>query len=159
MINDREFLLGAAFHRLINFGEKVSITHLPNLHSALYFVETKSTKSVILFKISTKPKSSWSFSFSNGEESALNILHKEYFDVSVFIVLVCHKDGICCIGEDRLWSILDRDAKLSSQRISVSRQPRGSYHITGSGKQKMQQTVPQNNWPSIILLNEKNSHE
>lgn len=67
MINDREFLLGAAFHRLINFGEKVTITPLPNLHSSLYFVETKITKSVILFKISTKPKSSWSFSFSDGE--------------------------------------------------------------------------------------------
>lgn len=54
-----------------------------------------------------------------------------------------------------LWSILDTDAKLSSQNISVSRQPRGSYHVTGPGKQKMQQTVPQNNWPSIILLSNK----
>lgn len=155
MINDREFLLGAAFHRLINFGEKVTITPLPNLHSSLYFVETKITKSVILFKISTKPKSSWSFSFSDGEQLALNILHKEYFGISVFVVLVCHKDGICCLREDLLWSILDTDAKLSSQNISVSRQPRGSYHVTGPGKQKMQQTVPQNNWPSIILLSNK----
>lgn len=157
MINDREFILGAAFHRLVNFGEKVTITHLPNLYSALYFVETKSIKSVILFKISTKPKSSWSFSFSKGEESALNMLNKKYLGVSVFIVLVCHKDGICCLREDLLWSILDRDTKLSSQHISVSRPPHGSYHVSGPGKQKMQQTVPQNNWPRIIFSNQQNS--
>jgi hypothetical protein len=69
----------------------------------------------------------------------------------VFIAFICHKDGICCIAEKRLRSVLDKDAGVNGQHISVSRQTYGSYHVSGPGRQQMDQTVPQSNWPRIFF--------
>ncbi|MCT7967654.1 hypothetical protein NG799_15035 [Laspinema sp. D1] len=153
MIKDQEFLYGAAFVKLINFRDQITITHASGIHNSLYLVETDSTKSAVLFKLSTQPKSPWPFSFSDGEESALDRLKHDYSRVPQFLALVCHKDGICCLAIDDqgLWSILDKKAPLSVQRISVARKPRGSYHVSGPGKQQMEQTIPQINWPRIVL--------
>jgi len=159
MLNDQDFLHGAAFLQLINYGERITITHASWIHSSIYLVETDSSKSAILFKVSKKPKSAWSFTFSSQEESALDILHSKYTNFSVFISLICHKDGICCLSEKRIRSVLDGEAGIGGQYISASRQPRGSYHVSGPGRQKMEQTIPQNDWPRVILSNSKSSYE
>lgn len=159
MINDQEFLHGAAFLRLINYGTRTTIFHASSLHPSLYLVETDISKSAILFKISKKPKSAWSFTLSSQEDSALDTLHNKYPNVSVFIALICHKDGICCIAEKRLRSVLDRNAGVNGQHISVSRLTRGSYHISGPGRQQMEQTVPQSDWPRVVFLNKEKNHE
>jgi hypothetical protein len=99
MINDKEFLHGAAFLRLINYGHRITINHAFLIHPTIYLIETDSSKSAILFKVSKKPKSAWSFTLSVREELALDTLHSKYPDVSVFIALICHKDGICCIAD------------------------------------------------------------
>ncbi|MBN3888140.1 MAG: hypothetical protein HWQ43_02790 [Nostoc sp. JL31] len=153
MINDQEFLHGAAFLRLINYGERLTITHASSIHSSIYLVETEISKSAILFKVSKKPKSAWSFTFSSQEELALDTLHTKYHDISVFLAFICHKDGICCISQKRLWSILDKNAGIPGQHISVSRKTHGSYHISGPGRQQMDQTVPQNDWPRVLFSN------
>lgn len=93
------------------------------------------------------------------EEDALDTLHNKYPDATIFIALICHKDGICCIAKQRLWSVLEQNTGISGQHISVSRQTHGSYHVSGSGRQKMEQTVPQSDWPRLILLNRENSYE
>jgi hypothetical protein len=149
MIYDQEFLYGAALLRLINYGTRVTIIHAPAIHPSLYLLETGSSRSAILFKVSKKPKSAWSFTLSSQEELALNILPSKYHNVSIFIALICHKDGICCIPEKRLRRVLDRDAAVNGQHISVSRSTRGSYHVSGPGRQQMQQTVPQSDWPRL----------
>lgn len=159
MINDREFLQGAAFLRLINYGEQISIAHPSWIHNSIYLIETNTSKSAVLFKLSTKPKSAWSFTLSSQEESALDILYKKYPDFTVFIALICHKDGICCIAQQRLWSILDKNAGISGQHISVSRHPHGSYHVSGPGRQEMEQTVPQSDWPRVVFASRENSYE
>jgi hypothetical protein len=159
MINDQEFLYGAAFLRLINYGKSITVTHASWVHTSVYLIEADSTKSAILFKISKKPKSAWSFTLSSQEESALDTLNSKYPRVSVFIALICHKDGICCIAKERLWSVLDTDTSIAGQHISVSRQTHGSYHISGPGRQRMDQTVPQNDFPRVILSNKDNSYE
>ena len=159
MIDDREFLYGAAFLRLIDSGEQISITYLAEIHQSIYLVETTHSQSAILFKVSKKPKSAWSFTLSIQEESALNVLHCEYPDCLVFLALVCHRDGICCIAEERLRTVLDESVKMSSQYISVSRKPRGSYHVSGPGRQKMEQTIPQSDWPRIVLSHKNNRYE
>ncbi|MGB5899306.1 MAG: hypothetical protein WBG66_14000, partial [Geitlerinemataceae cyanobacterium] len=61
MFNDREFLQGAAFFRLVSFGEKITIIQAAKVHSSVYFVIADKTQSAILFKVSTKPTSAWSF--------------------------------------------------------------------------------------------------
>ncbi len=159
MINDQEFLHGAAFLRLINYGHRITINHASLIHPSIYLIETDSSKSALLFKVSKKPKSAWSFTLSDQEELALDILYSKYPDASVFIALICHKDGICCIAEKRLRSVLDKDTGISGQHISVSRQLRGSYHVSGPGRQQLEQTVPQSDWPRVILSNEENIYE
>lgn len=159
MINDQEFLHGAAFLRLINSGERIGITHLCEIHPSIYLIETTNSQSAVLFKVSKKPKSVWSFTLSSQEESAINSLHCQYPDFAVFLALVCHRDGICCIAEERLRTVLDDNVNMSSQYISVSRKPRGSYHVNGPGRQTMEQTVPQNDWPRIVLLPKNNRYE
>ncbi|MBN3871586.1 MAG: hypothetical protein HWQ23_15295 [Nostoc sp. JL33] len=153
MINDREFLYGAAFLRLIDHGERLTITHASWIHSSIYLIETDSSKLAILFKVSKKPKSAWQFTLSSQEELALDTLHNKYHDISVFLAFICYKDGICCISQQRLWSILDKNAGIAGQHISMSRKAHGSYHISGPGRQQMDQTVPQNDWPRVLFSN------
>ncbi|MBW4627457.1 MAG: hypothetical protein KME49_18625 [Brasilonema octagenarum HA4186-MV1] len=159
MINDQEFLYGAAFLRLINYGKPLSITHASWIHLSFYLLEIDSIKSAIFFKVSKKPKSAWSFTLSSHEESALDTLDRKYPGIAVFIALICHKDGICCIAKERLWSVLDNNHNISGQHISVSRKLHGSYHISGPGRQQMPQTVPQSDWPRIIFSNKDEPHE
>ena len=150
-INDLEFLHGAAFLRLLKGTSNISITYLSSIHSSLYLINSTNRESAILFKISRKPNSSWSFSFSSQEEIALTKFHSIYTDVQFFIALICHRDGICCLSEEQLWTILDSSEGLANQRISVKRELRGSYYVKGTGKVLLERTIPQNNWPEVIL--------
>ncbi len=151
MINDREFLYGAAFLRIINFGVRVSLTHLSQIHSSVYLLATDQTTAIILFKISTKPTSAWSFVFSSQEEEGIIKLQNYYSDVMLFIGLICHRDGICCLSKNQLFSILDDKTIIKDQRIAVSRKPRSSYHINGMGKVSLDCTIPQSNFPRILF--------
>ncbi|MCT7950788.1 hypothetical protein NG798_13380 [Ancylothrix sp. C2] len=151
MINDQEFLHGAAFLRLINSGESITILHASEIHPSVYLVEGSGKKSAILFKVSKKPTSAWSFTLSNTEELTFDKVHYEYPGFSVFLAFVCHKDGICCIALERLRTILEKDAVMNGQHISVSRRAHGSYHISGPGRQRLEQTVPQNDWPRVVI--------
>lgn len=64
---------GAAFLRVINSGLKISITHLAEVHSSAYLFEREQSDSTVLFKVSTKPTSAWSFTFSSHEEVAIKL--------------------------------------------------------------------------------------
>ncbi|BAY16512.1 hypothetical protein NIES21_23420 [Anabaenopsis circularis NIES-21] len=150
-INDLEFLHGAAFLRLLKGTSHVSISYLSCINPSLYLTESQNKQSAILFKISKKPNSSWSFSFSSQEEFALISFHKSYPDITVFIALICHRDGICCLSEEQLWTIIDQNEGLANQRISVKRETRGSYYVKGTGRVPLERTIPQNNWPDAIL--------
>lgn len=150
-INDLEFLHGAAFLRLLKGTSYISISYLSSIHPSLYLVKNTNQESAVLFKISRKPTSSWSFSFSSQEEIALTIFHQTYPDVKVFIVLICHRDGVCCLSEEQLWTILNPSEGLAKQRISVKRELRGSYYVKGTGRVPLERTIPQNNWPDVIL--------
>ena len=159
MISDQEFLYGAALLKLINFGNKVTFVHYSYIHSSLYLIETDSIKSAVLFKLSKKPKSAWSFSFSDQEDIALKTVRDQHLNVLVFLALVCHKDGICCMALDRVLDILENRENISGQYISVSRRPRGRYHISGPGREQMERTVSQSDWPRIILSKSEKNYE
>jgi hypothetical protein len=150
-INDLEFLHGAAFFRLLKGTSYISISYLSSIHPSLYLVKSRNQESAILLKISRKPTSSWSFSFSLQEEIALTKFHQTYPDIKLFIVLICHRDGICCLSEEQLWTILNPSEGLAKQRVSVKRELRGSYYVKGTGRVPLEQTIPQNNWPDVIL--------
>jgi hypothetical protein len=155
-INDLEFLHGAAFLRLLKGTSYISISYLSLIHSSLYLIKSLNQESAILFKISKKPNSSWSFSFSSQEENALTSFHQTYPNVKLFIALICHRDGVCCLSEEQLWTILDPSDGLAKQRVSVKRELRGSYYVKGTGKVPLERTIPQNNWPEVILSTSNN---
>ncbi|MBD2346783.1 hypothetical protein [Anabaena subtropica] len=150
-INDLEFLHGAAFLRLLKGTSYISINYLSSIHSSLYLIKSTHQESAILFKISRKPTSSWSFSFSSQEENAVTNFHKTYPNIKLFIALICHRDGICCLSEEQLWTILNPSEGLAKQRISIKRESRGSYYVKGTGRVPLERTIPQNNWPDAIL--------
>ncbi|OWY65649.1 hypothetical protein B7486_40680 [cyanobacterium TDX16] len=152
MINDQEFLQGAAFSRLFSYGCQIMISHMVSIHTSMYLIETNSSKSAVLFKISKKPKSAWSFTLSSKEQIALNALSSKFPCISLFIAFICHRDGICCISQEHLWNVLDRESSIVDHHISISRQLNGSYRVAGSSGQRMNQTVPQSNWPRVVLL-------
>jgi hypothetical protein len=77
-INDLEFLHGAAFLRLLKGTSDISVSYLSYIHSSLYTIKSSNQESAILFKISKKPTSSWSFSFSLQEENALTTFRDNY---------------------------------------------------------------------------------
>jgi hypothetical protein len=155
VINDCELFEGAAFVRLVNYGHRVTITSASAIHSSTYLIETETHQSAVLFKHSKKPKSPWSFTFSSQEDDALKVLDSEHPNYLAFIAFICHKDGICCVSKERLMSVIDKISSIADQHISVSRKPRGSYYLSGPGRQQMLQTVPQSNWPRVVLLEPK----
>jgi hypothetical protein len=154
MFNDREFLQGAAFFRLISFGEKVTIIQAAQVHSSVYFVTANQTPSVILFKVSTKPTSAWSFTLTPQEVSALDMLTEQYPTFSIFIALVCHKDGVCCLTEKKLQSLMENETD-NRYYISVSRSSRGRYHVNGSGKRQLGQSISLSDWPRLLFSNQE----
>lgn len=152
MISDQEFLYGAAFLRLINLGQPVTITHESSIHSSIYIINSFAKSSGILFKVSTKSRSAWSFTFSNKEDTAINILKSKHPDIEFFAALICHKDGICCLSEHQLSEVFENSKLIyAGQRVSVSRKPHGSYYVSGPKKVSMEKTVPQNAWPQLVV--------
>lgn len=150
VIQDQEFLHGAAFLKIIQYRSKTSITHLSDIHQSLYLIQTLQTESIILFKISKKPTSAWSFTFSEQEESAL-IKLKTIARSKLFLALICHKDGICCFSEQQLQQVLNPNYRIAGQRIGISRKINCGYNVTGKDKNKLQKSVSQNNFPRIFL--------
>lgn len=154
MISDQELLYGAAFSQLFQQGNKILVKRLSEVHLSMYLIETDNSKSAILFKISKKPKSTWSFTLSSQEQSSINSFAKQCPSTKVFLVFICHKDGICCVSKNEIWNILDLEKK-DGQHISICRKPYGSYHVSSS--KKINRSIPQNDWPYII--SESSSHE
>jgi hypothetical protein len=152
MISDQEFLHGAAFLRLINLGQPITVTHASSIHSSIYVVSSPTKLSGILFKVSTKIRSAWSFTFSEQEDAAINTLRSKYPGIDFFAALVCHRDGVCCLSEDQLFKVFDSDnSTFAGQRISVSRKSHSSYHVNGAKKVRMEKAVPQNAWPKLVV--------
>ncbi len=150
-INTQEFLQGAAIIKLLKSTSGVYIKNLSDIHPSIYMVKTDLSESAILLKTSTKPNSAWSFSFSEQEEIAMKKLHQTHPKVTLFIALICHRDGVCCLSEKQLWTIIDPENGLINQRISVARKLNTSYNVTGTGRVALERKIPQTNWPNIIL--------
>lgn len=152
MISDQEFLHGAAFLRLINLGQPITVTHASSIHPSIYIISSLTKSSGILFKVSTKSRSAWSFAFSAQEDEAINTLKSKHQDIKFFTALICHKDGICCLSESQLLSVFDDNLlNFEGQRISVSRKSGESYHVNGAKRVRMEKTVPQNAWPKSVV--------
>lgn len=150
MIRDQELLHGAALIRLIDFGKPVSI-RTADAHLSAYLVESGERRVALLLKLSTKKKSPWQFTLTEGEGAALAALAEAHPDYERILVFVCHLDGVCCIPHSRLGELIDDPLAPAGQAISVSRPEGKSYRVSGPGKQRLHGTVPVSDWPRVVF--------
>jgi hypothetical protein len=151
VIRDQELLHGAAMIRLLDAGEPVTVCRAADIHPSAYMVEAGDRCVALLLKLSTKKKSPWQFTFTEGESAALAALAEAYPDHERLLVFVCHTDGVCCLPHDRLGELIEDQFAPAGQAISVARAERKSYRITGPGRLRLRGTIPVSDWPRIVF--------
>jgi len=154
MIRDQELLHGAAVIRLLDAGVPVSIQHAPDIHASAYLAEAGDRRVALLLKLSTRKRSPWQFTFTEGEAAALAALAGTYPEHERLLVLVCHTDGVCCLPHDRLGAIMNDPKAPAGQAVSVARGEGRSYRVTGPARRKMTRTIPMNDWPRRVFFEE-----
>ncbi len=98
-------------------------------------------------KYSSKRMSPWGFSFLKSHQDEILEIKKAIGEV--FLLLVCHDDGIVALNFDKLKIILD-EVHDQVEWIRVSRRPREKYSVSGSdGKLKFK--IGGNEFPKKIF--------
>ena len=142
-IKEYEFFNGVVLNKLIRKGKQVKLDVFPSSSHNSFIINDKVG---LYIKYSKKLTSPWRFSFLK--------LHQEEFKIMTelcknsFLILVCNKDGIVCLNEKNLKTILD-DNHEEIEWISASRLARESYAIKGSdGKLKFKINI--NDFPKNV---------
>ncbi len=151
MIRDQELLHGAALLRLFDAREPVTVCRAADIHPSAYRVEAGGRRITLLLKLSTRKKSPWQFTFTEGEGAALAALAEDYPDHKRLLVFVCHLDGVCCLPHDRLGELIEDPFGPAGQAVSVARAERKSYRVSGPGRLRLRGTIPVSDWPRIIF--------
>lgn len=154
MIRDQELLHGAALIRLLDAGEPVTVSKAATIHPSVYAAEAGDRRVTLLVKLSTKKKSPWQFTFTEGEGAALAALAEEYPDHKRLLVFVCHLDGVCCLPHDRLGELIDDPFAPGGQAVSVTRTEGKSYRLTGPGRLRLRGTIRVSDWPRLVFEKE-----
>lgn len=120
-------------------------------HRCAYLIETSSRRVGILLKYTTKVRSPWQFFFGQEEVDGLKHLRKVLGRENVYLGLICHTDGICCVHLPEIAELGLAMRDLVENAVSVHR-PRGrSYRFRGPGRNELPRAIPQNRWPEAIL--------
>lgn len=142
-IKEYEFFNGVVLNKLIRKGKPVSVDIFP-CSSQNSFILNGDVG--LYIKYSKKLTTPWRFSFSKLHQDELKIMSE--LCKKCFLILVCNKDGIACIGYKDLKKILD-DNHEEVEWISASRLARESYAIKGSdGKLKFK--INLNDFPKNV---------
>ncbi len=143
-INDYEFFNGVVLNKLIRKGKPVKIDIFPSSSNNAFTINDKIG---LYIKYSKKLVSPWRFGFQREHQDEFKIM-SDLCKMS-FLILVCNKDGIVCINNKTLKTILD-DKYEDVEWISASRLKRESYAIKGSdGKLKFK--INLNDFPKHII--------
>jgi hypothetical protein len=127
-IKDYEFYHGAALLRLTAARQDgLLIRRLDDVGIGCYQVNGDIG---VYIKYSTKRMSPWSFTFQRAHKDSLKQLNG--LSASLFVLLVCHDDGVVSLDFDSAMSLL-RPAKSAQWSISVERRPRHMYGVSGTG--------------------------
>jgi hypothetical protein len=154
VIRDQELLHGAALIRLLDAGEPVTVCKATGIHPSVYVVEAGDRRVTLLLKLSTRKKSPWQFTFTEGEGEALVALAEAYPDHERLILFVCHLDGVCCLPYGRLGELIEDPSAPAGQAVSAARAERKSYRVTGPGRLRLHGTIPVSDWPRIVFEKE-----
>lgn len=127
MIKEYEFYHGVVFTRILHAAENgISIKPFPTTDNASYVLDDKIG---IYIKYSEKRLSPWRFSFQRRHQE--EILKMKNIIGRVFLLLVCHDDGIAALSFDEVKKLL-KEVRRGGEWISVARGKRQMCTIRGS---------------------------
>ncbi|NDF03719.1 MAG: hypothetical protein EB068_01195 [Betaproteobacteria bacterium] len=140
-----EFFHGAVLVQLLDSStDGVKITRFNHSDNAAYVIDNKVG---LYIKYSTARLSPWMFSFTKDHQLSFNKLTASYG--KAFVALICNEDGVACLSESTLQSVLD-DQFGDIEWIRVDRPAGGSYRVRGSDG-SLEKKVPRSTFPRLIL--------
>jgi hypothetical protein len=146
VIKEFEFFHGVVFARLLHGTQRlVSIRAFDPESNAAYVVDDSIG---IYIKYSSKRMTPWSFTFSPEHKREIEQLRASI--PKVFVVLVCNDDGVVCLSDAELKTILDDQAE-SHQWVSATRHKREMYSVEGS-KGRLESKVGKDDFPNKLFL-------
>jgi len=144
MTREFEFYHGVVLSRLVHASQPVSVELYPTSSNSSYVVNKK----VGLFvKYSKKRLTPWNFSFKKEHQDEILEMKNKLYEV--FLVLVCHDDGIVTLSFEETKHVLD-EIHEDVEWIRVARKPRAKYTITGSDG-KLKYKIGDNEFPKKVL--------
>ena len=144
MIKEFGFYHGAVLLGLVHSGVPILIQTYQVESNASYILNGAVG---LYIKYSTKRMTPWRFSFHENHQAEIQELKCKF--KAVFLVLVCHDDGIVTINSEELKEILD-ERQDTGQWVAVSRRPREKYAVSGSGG-KLRYKIGESDFPNKIL--------
>ena len=127
MIKEFEQHHGAVLTRLIHGANQlISVEQYPSKSNASYVINGQFG---IYIKHCKSRLSPWRFSFAKQHQDDI-LRMKNHFD-SVFVVFVCHTDGIVALSFEELKVILDHEHE-EWEWVAIQRRPRQKYTVSGS---------------------------
>jgi hypothetical protein len=125
MISDTERYHGYVFSLIVRSENYINIKKYPSSSNASFVVNGVG----LFIKYSTKRMSPWSFTFLREHQDEIQSMVNNLNEVVV--ALICGDDGVASLNYSELKTVLDKEHK-QSERISISRPPRGKYKIKGT---------------------------
>jgi len=153
MLRDSYLLQGAAMLVAVDRVGPLHLQELSDIHGSAYELR-KGTQAVrVLFKIATSRagRTRWQFTVGHSEVQVIRQLNPIRFPV--FLALVCQKDGVCCVPHASLVKLIS-DAHPAAQAISVSREHRGRYWVSGPGRTSLPTSIPVSDWPLRLFTDQ-----
>lgn len=123
MLKQSDFFHGVLLTKLLDYQEL-------NIRKHPYFSAYIINNRVYYIKYSKNRISPWTFSFSETHVNELTDLKGQYEDV--YIVLICHEDGICCLNYPEFKVVIAVENLNFPKWIKATRQKREKYSVTGS---------------------------
>lgn len=144
MIKEFERYHGVVLSRLVHGTEGIKIKNYSTKDNASYVINEKVG---LYIKYSKKRTSPWRFSFLKIHQDELFRM-KEELD-NVFIVFLCHNDGMAVLSFTELKEILDEEHD-DIEWVAIKRRRNEMYSVSGSdGKLKFK--IGESDFPRKIL--------
>lgn len=140
---DYTFFHGSALVRLIQDPRTYGIKLYQGNHCYLV-----NKKSCIYLKHSTKRISPWQFTFLPEHLSEITDIQNDI--KTLFVVLICNDDGICCLDYQEIAQLILIGNMNQTKSIRVSRSTREKYAVSGTDG-KLKYKIGNNDFPRKVL--------
>lgn len=145
MISEFEFYHGAAIVGMLHGSDEgVSVATFNSPGNASYVINNRAG---MYIKHSKKRLSPWRFSFKKEHQDEIKTLKHRLGEV--FLVLVCHSDGIVVLNYVEL-KVLLNDFHEGYEWVNLERNRRQEYAVSGSDG-KLKWKIAKNEFPNKII--------